>query len=208
MVLICAAVALFLSVDAGHAFLQRTLSAAEPLITGHPFLGVLAFVVLAAASAVLAFFSSALLLPVAVFTWGSTVTVLLLWLGWLLGGIGTFTLGRALRSPRRGWSRAPGRLDFYRQRVPGEVTFALVLLLCLALPSEIPGYLCGFVGVRLRTYLAALSVAELPYAVGAVLLAGNVVDRQVGELLALGLIGTALSAVALWVLHRRLEQPT
>ena len=47
------------------------------------------FVLLAAISAVLAFFSSALLLPVAVFTWGSKVTFVLLWLGWLLGGIGT-----------------------------------------------------------------------------------------------------------------------
>jgi uncharacterized membrane protein YdjX (TVP38/TMEM64 family) len=201
-------VALLLSVDAAYAILQRALSAAEPLIAEHTFLGALAFVVLAALSAVLAFFTSALLLPVAVFTWGTTVTLILLWLGWLLGGLCTFALGRTLRRPRQGRSRASSRFDFYLQRVPTEVTFALVLLLCLALPSEIPGYLCGYIGVRLRTYLAALALAELPYAIGAVLLGGGVVNRQLGGLLAIGLVGAALSAIALWALHKRLEQPS
>ncbi len=112
-----------------------------------------------------------------------------------------------MRRPRRTLSKAPSQIDFYLQRVPGEVTFALVLLLCLALPSEIPGYLCGYLGVRLRTYVAALALAELPYAFGAVLLGDGVVNRQVGGLLAFGLIGAALSAYALWLLHKRLEQP-
>lgn len=197
-----------LSVDAVYDSLQRALSTAEPLIAGHPFLGAIVFVVLAAISAVLAFFSSALLLPAAVYTWGSTFTLALLWLGWLLGGVCTHALGRALRRPRRKLSKAPSQLDFYLQRVPGEVTFALVLLLCLALPSEIPGYLCGYLGVRLRTYVAALALAELPYAFGAVLLGGGVVNRQIGGLIAFGLLGAALSSYALWVLHRRLDQPS
>jgi uncharacterized membrane protein YdjX (TVP38/TMEM64 family) len=207
IVLICASLALLLSFDAIYSSLQRALSAAGPLMAGHPFLGAIAFVVLAAVSAVLAFFSSALLLPVAVFTWGRPVTLVLLWFGWLLGGLCTYALGRALRRPREGASTASDRLDFYLRRVPGEVTFALVLLLCLALPSEIPGYLCGYLCVRLRTYLAALSLAELPYAVGAVLLGEGVVNRQIGDLVVVGLIGAALSSVALWALHRRLDPP-
>jgi len=206
-VLICASVALLLSVDAVYHSLQQALNTAEPLITGHPFLGAVVFVLLAAISAVLAFFSSALLLPAAVFTWGSTVTFALLWIGWLLGGVATYALGRALRGPQRDVSKAPSRFDFYLQRVPGKITFALVLLLCLALPSEIPGYLCGYLGVRLRTYVSALAVAELPYAFGAVLIGDGVVNRQIGGLLAFGLIGAALSACALWLLHKRLEQP-
>jgi uncharacterized membrane protein YdjX (TVP38/TMEM64 family) len=206
-VLICASVALLLSVDAVYHSLQQALNTAEPLITGHPFLGAVVFVLLAAISAVLAFFSSALLLPAAVFTWGSTVTFALLWIGWLLGGVATYALGRALRGPQRDVSKAPSRFDFYLQRVPGKITFALVLLLCLALPSEIPGYLCGYLGVRLRTYVSALALAELPYAFGAVLLGDGVVNRQIGGLLAFGVIGAVLSACALWLLHKRLEQP-
>lgn len=200
--------ALLLSVDAVYEGLQSALSTAEPLIAAHPFLGAIVFVVLAAISAVLAFFSSALLLPAAVYTWGSSVTFALLWLGWLLGGICTYALGRALRRPQQGLSRAPSRLDFYVERVPSEVTFALVLLLCLALPSELPGYLCGYLGVRLRTYVSALALAELPYAFGAVLLGGGVVNREIGGVIAFGLLGAALSSYALWVLHKRLDQPS
>ena len=70
VVLICMSAALLLSIDAVYGALQRVLSAAEPLIAGHPYLGAVVFVVLAAVSAVLAFFSSALLLPAAVYAWG------------------------------------------------------------------------------------------------------------------------------------------
>ena len=206
VVLICASVALLLSADEVYESLRRALSAAEPLIAGHPYVGAVVFVLLAAISAILAFFSSALLLPVAVFTWGNTVTLGLLWLGWLLGGICTYALGRGLRRPQGKTSRTSGQFHFYLQRLPGEVTFALVLLLYLALPSEVPGYLCGYLGVRLRTYFAALALAELPYAVGAVLLGNGVVNRHIGWLVAFGLIGAALSLYALRVLHRRLVQ--
>lgn len=207
VVLICAAVAVLLSVDQVYEGLHRALSAAEPLIAGQPHLGAVVFVLFAAVSAILAFFSSALLLPVAVYTWGSTVTLGLLWLGWLLGGIGTYALGRGLGRPQGTVPRTPSQLDFYLERVPGNATFALVLLLYLALPSEIPGYLCGYLGVRLRTYFAALALAELPYAVGAVLLANGAVNRHIGSLLAFGVIGAALSLSALWALHKRLAQP-
>ncbi len=208
VVLICASVALLLSVDWVYESLQRGLSAAEPLIAGHPYLGAVVFVLLAAVSAVLAFFSSALLLPAAVFAWGNAVTLGLLWLGWLLGGIFTYALGHGLRRRKGKAPRTPSRFDYYLQRVPAEVTFPLLLLLHLALPSEIPGYLCGYLGVRFRTYFAALALAELPYAVGAVLLGEGVVNRQISWLVAFGLIGAALSLYAVHVLHRRLDQPS
>jgi uncharacterized membrane protein YdjX (TVP38/TMEM64 family) len=205
--LICMVAALLLSADAVYASLQRALAAAEPLITSHPYLGVVVFVGLAAASAVLAFFSSALLLPPAVYAWGVPTSVGLLWLGWLLGGIGTYALGRGLRGPQGRTSRAPSRFDFYLQRLPHDLKFALVLMLCLALPSEVPGYLCGYVGVRFRTYFAALALAELPYAVGAVLVGDGVVNRHIGWLVALGLGAAALSLFAVRLLHRRLDPP-
>ena len=208
VVLICASVALLLSFDAVYESLQWTLSAVEPSIAGHPRLGAVAFVLFAAFSAVLAFFSSALLLPAAVVTWGTTVTLVLLWLGWLLGGICTYALGRGLRRPQGEVSRTPSKLDSYLQQTPGEVTFALVLLLCLALPSEIPGYLCGYLGVRVRTYVPALAMAELPYAIGAVVLGDGVAHRHIGWLVAVGFIGASLSLLALRALHRRLEPPS
>jgi uncharacterized membrane protein YdjX (TVP38/TMEM64 family) len=205
-VLICTSLALLLSVDAVYGRLQQALSAAEPLIAAHPYVGAVVFVVLAALSAILAFFSSALLLPAAVFAWGNTVTLGLLWLGWLLGGMCTYALGRGLRRPHGRAPRTSRQLDFYLQRVRGELTFALVLLLQLAIPSEIPGYLCGYIGVRRRTYVSALAMAEFPYAVGAVMLGDGVVNRHIGWLVAFGLIGAAFSLFALWVLHKWLDQ--
>jgi len=208
VVLICASVAFLLSFDAVYENLQRALSAAEPGIAAHPRLGAVAFVLFAALSAVLAFFSSALLLPAAVYTWGTTVSLVLLWLGWLLGGIFTFALGRVLRRPGGKMPRTSNKIDFYLQRAPGEVTFAAVLLLCLAVPSEIPGYLCGYLGVRIRTYVPALAMAELPYAIGAVVLGDGVAHRHIGWLVAVGFIGASLSLLALRALHKRLGPPS
>jgi uncharacterized membrane protein YdjX (TVP38/TMEM64 family) len=206
VVLICTSAALLLSVDVVYDGLRRALSAAEPLITGHPYLGVVSFVLLAALSAVLAFFSSALLLPAAIFAWGNSITLGLLWLGWLLGGACTFALGRGLRRPGHASPRTSRQLGFYAERVSGEVTFALILLLCLALPSEIPGYLCGYLGVRFRTYLGALALAELPYAAGAVLLGEGAVNREIGWLVTFGVLGAALSLYALRALHQRIDR--
>ena len=208
VVLICAFGALLLSFDTVYESLQQTLFAVEPGLAGHPHLGAVAFVLFAALSAVLAFFSSALLLPAAVFTWGTTVTFVLLWFGWLLGGICTYAIGRGLRRPQGEVSRTPSKLDYYLQVTPGEVTFALVLLLCLALPSEIPGYLCGYLGVRVRTYVPALAMAELPYAIGAVVLGDGVAHRHIGWLVAIGFIGASLSLLALRALHQRLAPPS
>jgi len=208
VLLICTSLALLLSIDAVYDSLRHALAAAAPLIVEHPSLGAVSFVLLAALSAVLAFFSSALLLPAAIFAWGNAVTLVLLWLGWLLGGACTYALGRGLRSPGNVTPRTPSQLGFYVQRVSGNATFAMVLLLCLALPSELPGYLCGYLGVRFRTYLGALALAELPYAAGAVLLGEGVVNRQIGWLVACGMLGAALSLYALRALHERLDRPS
>ena len=89
IVLICVSAALFLSIDSVYEVLHRALAEAEPMIAAHPVLGAVVFVLLSAVSAMLAFFSSALLVPAAVFAWGNTLAVGLLWLGWLLGGMFT-----------------------------------------------------------------------------------------------------------------------
>jgi hypothetical protein len=57
----------------------------------------------------------------------------------------------------------------------------------------------------LRTFFAALAVAELPYAVGAVLLADGAINRHIGWLVSLGILGATLSLYALRALHRRLD---
>ena len=206
IVMICVSAALLLSVDWVYLGLQRLLAEAEPLISAHPLLGIAVFVLLSAVSAMLAFFSSALLVPAAVYAWGNTLTVGLLWLGWLLGGAFTYSLGRGLRRPPEEDAGPPSRFAAYLPKVSAEIKFPLVLLWQLALPSEIPGYLCGYLRVPFRVYISALALAELPYAVGAVLLGESVVNRKLGWLVALGVVGATVGFFLVRMLHRRLDR--
>jgi len=204
MLLACAVLALLLSFDALYALLQQGLDAARPVIQAYPLWGGVLFVLLSAASALLAFFSSALLVPVAIYSWGRAITIVLLWLGWLLGGACAYGMGRAFGRPLLR-NLASARLsDFYLQRLPAHVDLPVALLIQLALPSELPGYLFGLLRVRFRIYLAALALVELPFAVGTVLLGENVIRRQGGWLLVLAALGIGSSLLALYVLHRRL----
>lgn len=199
--------ALLFSSDLVHAGLLRLLAAAEPLMLAHPLLGAAVFVLLSALSAMLAFFSSVLLVPVAVYAWGRPLTIVLLWLGWLLGGAVAYGIGRGLGRPLLVTATSTRLLAFYGQRLEGRIGFPMVLLLQMALPSEIPGYLFGLLRVRFGTYLAALALAEIPYAVGSVLLGESVLQRQGGWLVAIGVVGAGLVALAAWLLHRRLGSP-
>lgn len=202
-----AVAALALSLDVVHAPLLRLLTAAEPVISAHPRLGAVVFVLLSALSAMLAFFSSAVLVPVAVLTWDRWVTIGLLWLGWMLGGVCAYGLGRFFGRPLVHTVGSERLIAFYQRRVSAGMSFPAVLLLQLALPSEIPGYLVGLMHVRFRTYLAALALAEVPYAIGTVLLGESIVQQRGGWLLVLGAAGVAVMLLAAWLLHRRLGPP-
>lgn len=206
LLLVCALAAAAFSFDAIHDALMRVLAAAEPVIAAHPRWGALAFVALSAASAMLAFLSSAVLVPVALVTWDRSLTIVLLWLGWLLGGICAYGVGRMLGRPLVNTVGSARLIAFYQRRLSADVGFPLVLLLQFALPSEIPGYLFGLLRVRFRTYLAALALAEIPYAVGTVLLGESIVRQQGVWLLALGVAGAGISLLAAWALHRRLAR--
>lgn len=205
LLLVFAAAAVLLTIEPLHDALLRGLAAAEPVIAAHPVAGMLLFVLLSALSAMVAFFSSALLVPVAVYTWGQPATMLLLWFGWLLGGLCAYAIGYGLGRPLLATMGATRLLAFYRERLSGQVPFAVVLLLQLALPSEIPGYLFGLLRVRARVYLAALALAEIPFAVGTVLVGESIVAQRGGMLLLLGAVGAAISLYAVLLLRRRLR---
>lgn len=197
-------VAGLLSLEGVHGWLEGVLASVSPHIQAHPVTGGVVFVVLSALSAVVAFFSSAVLVPAAVYTWGEEVTAALLWLGWWLGGLGTYAIGHALRRPLMHAAGARRQFDVYRAKVPEDAGFVLVFLLQLALPSEIPGYLCGVLRVPLRTYASALALAELPYAVGTVLMGESLVLGRPGVLLALGAVALVGGWYALRILRKRL----
>ncbi|HET9451445.1 MAG TPA: VTT domain-containing protein [Aggregicoccus sp.] len=203
---VCVLLVALLSVDSLYALLRQLLVTAEPVITSHPRLGSLLFVVLSALSAMLAFFSSALLVPVAVYSWGRPVTILLLWLGWWLGGALAYGLGRYFGRPLVRNLTSRRLSDFYLERLPAQVDFPIALLIQLALPSELPGYLFGVLRVRFPLYLAVLALVEAPIAIGTVLLGESIVRRERGWLLALVGLGVGASLLAVYLLHRKLAR--
>lgn len=208
LVLACVILALVGTSDDLHRSLLSVLDAASKLIAERPILGAILFVLLSALSAMLAFVSSAVLVPVALYAWGETVCALLLWLGWILGGATAYTLGRWLGRPVVRWLLPTETLDRYEDRLSTETPFGLIVLLQLALPSEVPGYLLGLVRYPLWRYLLALGLAELPYAVGTVYLGESFLERRLVLLLALGVAGAVFMFLAVRSLHRRLQERT
>jgi uncharacterized membrane protein YdjX (TVP38/TMEM64 family) len=202
--LLLVGLALLASSEAFQSTLQRVLVKAEPVIAEHPFWGVSLFVVLSALSAMLAFFSSAVLLPVALHTWGKLLCVLLLWGGWMLGGALAYGIARFWGRPVVRRFASEDVLAQYEERLSRHSSFGLVLLFQLAVPSEIPGYVLGLARYGLRRYLLVLALAELPYAVGTVYLGQSLLEQRTFLLLGLGTLGILFSAWAVRTLRRRL----
>jgi uncharacterized membrane protein YdjX (TVP38/TMEM64 family) len=205
LLLVLAALALLpLLAEGVHAMLLRLVLAAQNLAAHHPGLAALAVLVFAALSAMLAFVSSAALAPFMSHVWGTVAAFLLLWVGWLLGGVLSYGIGRYLGRPVVARLIPEHRLARYEEQVSRHTPFGLLLLLQLALPSEIPGYLLGLVRCAFPRYVLALALAELPYALATVYLGWGVVERRISLILAVGAGTLLLSLGAFYALHRRL----
>lgn len=187
--------------DPVHRAVLQVFEAAKLIIQEHPFLGAVLFVMLSALAAMLAFFSSAVLVPAAVYAWGPVVCAALLWAGWMLGGLTSYALAYRFGAPVMRWL-VPGKsIERYQARIREHASFGFILLFQLALPSEIPGLVLGLARFPMEKYLIALALAELPYAAGTTLLGASFVSRRFGLLLSLG----AVFALTAFVLGRALR---
>jgi uncharacterized membrane protein YdjX (TVP38/TMEM64 family) len=204
LLLLLGGLALLVSSGELQAALAWILARAEPVIQEHPFWGALLFLLLSALSAMLAFFSSAVLVPVAIHTWGKLACAALLWLGWILGGICAYGIARFWGRPVVRRLTSHKGLARYEERISQRTPFGLVLLFQLAVPSEIPGYVLGLARYGLRRYLVVLALAELPYAVGTAYFGESLLERRTFLLLGLGALAIFFSVWALRVLRRRL----
>jgi uncharacterized membrane protein YdjX (TVP38/TMEM64 family) len=174
--------------------------------TAHPAWVVVAALLFTALSAMLAFVSSAVIAPFMATTWGTTRAGLLLWIGWLLGGALSYSIGRYLGRPVIQRLASPGLLARYEERLSHQTPFGLILLFQLALPSEVPGYLLGLMRYRFLKYFASLALGELPYAVATIYLGAGVMERRVSLVIGVGVATVALSAWTYYLLHRRLAE--
>lgn len=192
--------------DGVHQALVAVLQTAQQLAAGHPAAAAGLVVLFAALAAMIAFVSSWVVVPFAVFTWGWVPALALLWSGWLLGGAASYAVGRFVGRPAVGWLTSPAVLDRYEQRISHRSTFGLILLLQLGLPSEIPGYLLGLVRYPFAWYLAALGLAELVHGIPAVFLGTGLVERQTGVVVAVAVGLVVLTVGAAYGLRRQLAR--
>jgi len=174
----------------------------ESAIIEYPVLGKLLFVLLALVSAMLAFFSSAVLAPIGVYTWGSVETFILLWIGWLLGGMFSFVVGRYLGRSVVSVLLGESRLASWETQVGRHTKFVHILLFQAAVPSEIPGYVLGILRYRFVLYLAALAITELPYALGTVFLGDSFLKGESVWFFAIGAATILFSVIAFQALRR------
>ena len=189
--------------DTLHTQSEQVIALVESLIEQYPLLGAIVFMLLAAASAMLAFFSSAIIVPIGVYAWGSINCFLLLWIGWLLGGIVTYSIGFAFGRPVAAKLVGERRIANFEAQVGQRAKFIHVLLFQAALPSEVPGYVLGTARYSVWGYLTALALVELPYAIGTVYLGASFIERQAGRFVIVG-VGAVLVSAGLYGLYRRI----
>ncbi len=192
--------------DPVHGAFVHVVDATAPLLAERPMAGPALFAGLAALSALAAFLSSTALVPVALEAWGPTATAALLWTGWMVGGAGTYALGRwpghwaLTRLDRRGSLRES------LGRVRPDLPLPVVVVIHLALQSELAGVVLGAARYPFGRYLAALAIAEGVWTGLAVAAGVGLADQSVGALLVVGgLVGVA-SVGALVYLHRQLPR--
>ena len=203
-VVLVAVAAALLSSEAGHDLLLRVLAAMERVATAQPGWAATLVVLFTAAAAMLAFFSSLVVVPFAVFTWGAIGAFLLIWGGWLIGGIVSYAIGRFLGPQLVHWLGFGSLLARYERRVSRHTPFALVFLFQLALPSELRGYVLGLVRYAFAPYLLSYALAELPYGIAAVLVGAGLLERRVVPVLVISAALLLLTVWAFYALHRRL----
>jgi uncharacterized membrane protein YdjX (TVP38/TMEM64 family) len=206
LILFVIALALLGSTEFFHQFLSHLLAAVHTQVEHHPVRGAVLFVVYAALGAMLAFVSSSVLVPVAIYAWGEEVAFLLLWLGWLIGGVASYGIGRLLGRPMLRGLASASQIATYERRIGAKAGFALVFLFQVAMPSEIPGYVLGLLRYPFARYLLVLGLAELPYAIGVTYLGGALINGQMVRFALVALGGLALLAYAFVYLHRLLER--
>jgi len=185
--------------DTLHGAVLDTLAAAERVMRAYPRGGMLLFLLLAALSAMLSFFSSAALVPVGVYVWGPSLTMLLLWSGGVLGGIGGYWFARTLgrRAVKRLFPAAP--LRPYETFFAGQARWRTILIFRIALQSELPSYVLGLVRYPFPRYLPIIFLAEAIFVLLEVLLGEAFLARS-GAAFAVVLV--IVAAMTFWAWKR------
>lgn len=205
ILMILAIAVLFLSSAKLQLAFEQAITALSAYIASHHVLGISVFIGLGALSAMLSPFSSMPLVPAAVVIWGNTLTFLFLLIGWLLGGMAAYAIGRyVVYHLFKDWEYFK-KIQSYRGQVSENSEFILVLLFRMIMPAEIPGYLLGIIKYSFPKYLLATFLAELPVAFLAVHASDALVDERPVKFFMLFFAGVVLLALTIYQFRKRLK---
>lgn len=185
-----------------YSHVRALIDRAGVVVAQHHAWGLLLFLLFSALSAMLAFFSTAVVVPVAISAWGKAITIALLWSGWWIGAVASYMIGRFLGRPVVRWLVAEEPLRRFERYADRTLSLPRMVLLQIAIPSEIPGYVLGSLRFSPAIYLCAVAMVELPFAVGTVYLGDRFLQRDYLVLACIALAGLAVTFVAGWVIHR------
>lgn len=192
--------------DVLHGAFVDVLAVAEQLMRTYPRAGMGIFLLLSALSAMLSFFSSSALVPIGVYVWGPTQTMLMLWGGGVIGGSLGYWMARTLgrRIVKRLVPEAPFRRyeTFFRTRAHWRT----VLLFRVALQSELPSYVLGVLKYPFPRYLPMIILGELPFVLFAVYLGETLLERNGLVFGTALLLGVGLTVLAFRALQREMRE--
>jgi uncharacterized membrane protein YdjX (TVP38/TMEM64 family) len=179
---------------------------AGTLITRQGPLAVVVYVAISALGVVLLPLSSIPLLPIAAAAWGVGLGGLLSILGWWIGAMGAFLIGRYLGRPFICRFIPEDKLARWEHRIPKHAGFFAIVLMRLVFPVEIPSYLLGLTkAVGLKTYAVASLLGMSPFAFVLLAMGGAVAEGEWIRLSLLGL-GAAFVFYVLYLAYRRFHR--
>lgn len=146
-------------------FLYGAIEVVGNMADTQPLLSMIIFVLLGAVSAFLSFFSTAVFVPLAVSVWGNVITALLLFIGWILGGIIAYFLAYFLGEPIVKKIIGQKKFDHYKEYLYQRLRFGFVILSRIVIPSEAWSLSVGLLRYPFFKYLLANALVELPVAI-------------------------------------------
>ena len=127
--------------------------------------GMVAYIVIAVIATVAAPISAAPLIPIAANAWGFVITAALSILGWTIGSLVAFAIGRRYGLPLAQKFFSVRNLESIHKHIPQERIFWSVVLLRIMIPVDLLSYALGIFGVLgWRRYTLATIIGITPFA--------------------------------------------
>lgn len=163
------------------------------------------FTGLAALSAMLSFFTSTPLVPIAAALWGNTFTVTLLIVGWFIGGCIAYWIGY-------GFSQLIERMSIFRtvkhyqEQLGSSNEFLLAFLFRFAVPAEIGAYTLGILRYPFWRYAIITFIAEAPFSIITIYGTNALVERHPALFIVIIFAGLLVVSTFVYLFHRRLKK--